>query len=258
MIAASLLCGSASAAALADFARTHGVPVYEVEIAAEIPHDTASFTQGLLCQGGVLYESTGLYGKSNLRRLDPATGEVLQSVTLDSDLFGEGLAYHEGRLVQLTWLENMALVWSLPDLARSRNYRYEGEGWGLTADARSFIMSNGSPWLYRRDFDDFSLQDSVAVTISGRRVSGLNELECAADRIYANFLGLDDIAEIDPATGAITGVVDAAAPRERVSGDSFQTPLNGIAYDPASHDFFLTGKLWPKIFRVRFVTSFGK
>jgi len=253
-----LLCESAWAAGLADFARAHNVPVYEVEITGEIPHSTENFTQGLLYQGGALYESTGLYGKSTVRKLDPATGEVLQSVALDSDLFGEGIAYSQGELVQLTWLENVGLVWSLPELARTKNYRYHGEGWGLTADEHSFIMSNGSPWLYRRDFEDFSLLDSVAVTIAGRRVSGLNELEYAVGRVYANFLGLDDIAEIDPATGSVTAVVDAAALRDLVPGDPVNTPLNGIAYDSASGEFFLTGKLWPKIFRARFVTSFGK
>jgi glutamine cyclotransferase len=258
IMAAFLLCESAWAAGLADFARAHNVPVYEVEITGEIPHSTESFTQGLLYQGGALYESTGLYGKSTVRKLDPATGEVLQSVALDSDLFGEGLAYYEGQLVQLTWLENVALVWSLSELARTKNYRYHGEGWGLTTDKKSFIMSNGSPWLYRRAFADFSLVDSVAVIIAGRRVSGLNELECAAGRVYANFLGLDDIAEIDPATGLITGVVDAVALRDVVPGEPVNTPLNGIAYDSASGEFFLTGKLWPKIFRARFVTSFGK
>lgn len=253
-----LLCADARAEGFLDFARAHNVPIYDVEITAEIPHDSGSFTQGLLYFGGVLYESTGLYGKSTVRKLDPATGEVLQSVALDPDLFGEGIAYSRGELVQLTWLESVALVWSLPDLARTKSYRCHGEGWGLTADERSFIMSNGSPWLYRRDFDDFSLVDSVPVTIAGRRVNGLNELEYAAGRVYANFLGLDCIAEINPATGVITAVVDASALRDLVSGDAFQTPLNGVAYDPASREFFLTGKLWPKMFRVRFITSFGR
>lgn len=252
------LAGEIAAVGFADYARAHRVPVYEVEVAAEIPHSTQSFTQGLLYLDGSLYESTGLYGQSTVRKLDPATGEVLQSVALDSDLFGEGLAYFEGELVQLTWLENVALVWSLPEMARTKSYRYHGEGWGLTADGQSFIMSNGSPWLYRRAFEDFSLMDSVAVTIAGQRVNGLNELECAAGRVYANFLGLDYIAEIDPASGIITGVVDARALRDLVPGDVFNTPMNGIAYDSTSREFFLTGKLWPKIFRARFVTSFGK
>jgi len=258
LIGALLLCESAWAADFADFARAHNIPVYEVEIIGEIPHSTASFTQGLLYLAGSLYESTGLYGESTVRKINPATGEVLQSVALDSDLFGEGLAYYEGQLVQLTWLENVAMVWSLPEIARTRNYRYNGEGWGLAADENSFIMSNGSPWLYRRAFENFSLMDSVPVTIAGRRASGLNELEYADGHVYANFLGLDCIAEIDPATGVITGVVDAAALRDLVPGDPTGTPLNGIAYDSASGEFFLTGKLWPKIFRARFVTSFGK
>ena len=253
-----LPAGEIAAAGFADYARTHNVPVYEVEVAAEIPHSTQSFTQGLLYLDGVLYESTGLYGQSTLRKLDPATGQVLQSVALDSDLFGEGLAYYEGELVQLTWLENVALVWSLPEMVRTKSHRYDGEGWGLTADEQSFIMSNGSPWLFRRAFEDFSLTDSVAVTIAGQRVNGLNELEYAAGRVYANFLGLDYIAEIDPATGFITGVVDARALRDLVPGDVFNTPMNGIAYDSASREFFLTGKLWPRIFRARLVTSFGK
>jgi glutamine cyclotransferase len=258
LMGALLLGAGARASSVADFARRHDVPVYDVEITAEIPHDTASFTQGLLYLDGALYESTGLYGKSTLRQLDPSTGEVRRSVALDSDLFGEGLTDHGRELVQLTWQEGLALKWSLPDLTRTGSYAYGGEGWGLTVDEHSFLMSNGGSWLYRRNFDDFSVTDSVAVTLAGWRVNGLNELEYVAGRVYANFLGLDDIAEISAATGVITGVVDASALRDRVSGGPFQTPLNGIAYDPGLREFFLTGKFWPKIFRVRFITSFGK
>lgn len=250
--------GVGNTAGLVDFARANNVPIYEVEIVGEIPHNPESFTQGLLYHGDVLYESTGLYRQSALNKLDPATGKLLQTVALDSTYFGEGLAMCGGELVQLTWHENTAIVWKLPSLELIKTYYYSGEGWGLTTDGRSLIMSDGSEWLYHRSMNDFSLEDSVAVTIAGRRVNGLNELEYAAGRIYANFLGLDDIAEIDPASGRITALVDAAALRDRVTGIPYETPLNGIAYDSASGEFFLTGKLWPKIFRVKFVGSFGR
>jgi glutaminyl-peptide cyclotransferase len=246
------------AGGLADFARANDVPIYEVEITGGIPHSAQSFTQGLLLHDGALYESTGLYGKSALNKLDPATGELLQSAALDSVYFGEGLAFCSGELVQLTWQEHTALVWKLPDFDLAKTYSYSGEGWGLTSNGLALIMSNGSAWLYRRSVSDFALEDSVAVTIAGRRVTGLNELEYANGRIYANFLGVDDIAEIDPASGRITAVVDAAALRDLVTGSSTETPLNGIAYDSASGEFLLTGKLWPKIFRVKFITSFGR
>jgi glutamine cyclotransferase len=254
----ALTCHAMFSADFADFAHANNVPVYDVEIVAQIPHSTDSFTQGLLFLDGVLYESTGLYGQSTLCKLDPATGQVLQTVALDSNYFGEGLADWQGELVQLTWQENTALVWRASDLARIKSYHYRGEGWGLTADKQSFIMSDGEPYLYRRSFDDFSLLDSISVTIAGHSLKGLNELEYARGRVYANYLGLDDIAEIDPATGAITAVVDAGSLRDLILEDPLMSPMNGIAYDPASDEFYLTGKLWPKIFRVRFVTSFGK
>ena len=248
----------AQAGGLADFARENKIPVYEVEITGEIPHDTKSFTQGLLYHDGALYESTGLYGQSTLNKLDGLTGELLQKTALDSGYFGEGLTFCNGKLVQITWHENTALVWDPADLALVKTFSYSGEGWGLASNGHSLIMSNGSAWLYRRNASDFSLEDSVAVTHAGRRVMGLNELEFAHGRIYANFLGLDDLAEIDPANGRITAVVDGGALRDRITTTPLETPLNGIAHDPASGEFFLTGKLWPKIFKVTFIASFGR
>jgi glutaminyl-peptide cyclotransferase len=241
-----------------DFARANAIPVYEVDVQSELPHNVTNFTQGLLIYDGMLYESTGLYGQSKLLKLDPATGQTIQSVALDPDLFGEGIAVGNGELVQLTWQERTALIWTPSDLTRTKTFAYNTEGWGLTSDDRRFFQSDGSPWLYRRSLADFSLIDSVAVTLAGRRVNLLNELEYVNGKIYANFLGADFIAEINPESGVITAIIDAASLRDRIRKNPMETPLNGIAYDPQSQEYLLTGKLWPKIFRVKFITGFGR
>lgn len=240
-----------------DFVRDNNIPVYDIEIQSELPHNPASYTQGLLIHDGVLYESTGLYGQSTLQKLDPATGTLLESAALDPDLFGEGIAFGNGHIVQLTWREKLALVWQT-SLTRTGTYFYDTEGWGLTSDGRYFYMSDGRPWLFRRSLENFSLVDSLIVTVAGRSITGMNELEYVDGKIYANFLGGDFIAEIDPASGVVSGVIDASVLRNKIGKNPLETPLNGIAYDPETREFLLTGKLWPKIYRVRFITGFGR
>jgi glutaminyl-peptide cyclotransferase len=230
-----------------------------VRVLARHPHDPDAFTQGLLLYGGALYESTGQYGESSLRRVELETGRVLAERPLPAEWFGEGLARVPGegaegdRLVQLTWQEGVAPVWRLDDFERAGAHHYEGEGWGLCHDATvpggRLVMSDGSARLTFRDPASFAETGAVTVTLEGRPVGLLNELECVGDRVLANVLGSDSLLEIDPATGRVTALIDASGlltPAERATTDV----LNGIAHDPADGTWLITGKLWPWLFRV--------
>lgn len=233
-----------------------------VRVVARHPHDPDAFTQGLLLHEGELYESAGQYGRSSLRRVEVETGRVLEQRRLPDDWFAEGLARVPGsgaggdRLVQLTWREGVAPVWSLDGLERVGEHRYTGEGWGLchdpTVPGGRLVMSDGSARLTFRDPRTFAPTGGVDVRLGERAIASLNELECVGDRVYANVLFSDNLVEIDPATGRVTALIDASGlltPAERRGADV----LNGIAYDPADDTFLVTGKLWPWLFRVEVV-----
>jgi glutaminyl-peptide cyclotransferase len=230
-----------------------------VRVLARYPHDTEAFTQGLLLHGGELYESTGQYGRSSLRRVEVETGRVLAERPLPAEWFGEGLARVPGegaggdRLIQLTWQEGVAPVWRLDGLERLGEHHYTGEGWGLchdpTVPGGRLVMSDGSARLTFRDPETFAETGAVAVTLEGRPVGLINELECVDGRVLANVLFSDNLLEIDPATGRVTALIQAAGlltPAEARAADV----LNGIAHDPADGTLLLTGKLWPWLFRV--------
>jgi glutamine cyclotransferase len=222
-----------------------------VEVRRTLPHDPASFTQGLVIADGALYESRGLYGESSLRRLDRATGRVLAERPLAPELFGEGLAAVGDRLVQLTWRAGVAIVWDPATLAETGRFAYTEEGWGLCSDGRRLYHSDGSSRLTVRDPRTFTARRRIEVTLDGRPVPGLNELECAEGWIYANLLGADAIVRLAPQDGRVTAVIDASGlltASERAAADV----LNGIAYDPEAKVFLLTGKYWPKMFEVVF------
>ena len=230
-------------------------------VMAEYPHDPEAFTQGLLVHDGLLYESTGRYGRSELRRVDPRTGEVLLRRELPGHLFGEGLTLVPGgpggtgdRLVQLTWQEGVALVWDRESLRAEGELRYQGEGWGLAWDGERLVMSDGSAWLSFREPHGFSELARVEVTLEGRPLPRINELEWVDDALWANVLGSDSVVRIDPATGEVTAVADLAGiearlPRGEAGGIDV---LNGIAWWPERGSFLVTGKLWPRLFEVVF------
>lgn len=218
-----------------------------------LDHDRGAFTQGLVYHGGKLYESTGLHGRSTLREVDLETGEVRRKVDLPRELFAEGLARVEDRLVQLTWRSGKALVWSVDGFEQIAEHEYSGEGWGLCFDGERLVMSDGTAWLSFRDPETFERIGEVRVTRAGRPVRRLNELECVDGAIYANVWMNDSIARIDPDTGEVTGWIDASGllSREDRAGD--EDVLNGIAYVPETGRFLLTGKNWPRLFEVEFV-----
>lgn len=242
-----------------------------VEVLNVYPHDENAFTQGLLLLApGVLLESTGLRGQSSLRKVDLETGEVLRLIEVrrpeaelrgphaKPDYFAEGLELVDGRLIQLTWTEGKAFVYDVETFERIDTYTYEGEGWGLCYDGRYLYMSDGSPYISVREPATFELIVKSLVTLEGQPIrSGLlNELECVGDSIYANLWQTDFIIRLDKMTMQATALIDtrgllAEEDRPRDPGGV----LNGIAYNPESDTFYLTGKLWPKLFEVRFVPA---
>ncbi len=221
----------------------------ELEVVATYPHDPGAFTEGLLWHRGKLYESTGMYGSSSLREVELATGRVLRRQDLDPQQFGEGLALAGGELFQMTYQAEIGWVWDLASFTQLRGFRYRGEGWGLTFDGSQLIQSDGSSRLTFRSPADFSPLGELTVTRAGKPQFYLNELEWVKGEIWANVWQSDEILRIDPATGRVTGSVDAAqllAPEERRRCDV----LNGIAWDAERGLFLLTGKYWPKLFAV--------
>lgn len=219
------------------------------EVVATVPHDPDAFTQGLEYHDGVLLESTGRYGRSDRRRVDPATGDVLDVAHLPPAHFGEGLTVVGDRLVQLTWREGVAHVADPATLDATGALPLEGEGWGLCYDGRRVFHSDGTSTLRVLDPDTFEVTGRVEVTSEGAPVDRLNELECADGLVWANRWMLPEIVAIDPDSGEVRATVDAAAlVPEGMQGDAV---LNGIARNPDGDTFWLTGKLWPVLYEVR-------
>lgn len=243
---------------LPDGADGPGIARWTVEILERRPHDPAAFTQGLEMADGSLYESTGLYGLSSLRRVDPATGSVTAETAVSADLFGEGLTVVDDRIVQLTWKAGRALVYDRATLELVGEFNYEGEGWGLCRSGGELVMSDGSDRLARRDPESFELIETVTVASPGVAVDRLNELECVDSLVIANVWQTPELLVIDLADGQVKAVIDgqpllddvlAAAP-----DPSTLDVLNGVA---ALNDgtFLITGKLWPLMYRVRVVEA---
>jgi len=215
------------------------------------PHDPRAFTQGLLFAGGAFLESTGGYGESSLRRVDPDTGIVLASVSLPAKFFGEGLARLRGELFQLTWRENKCFVYDEATLAKRRELTFEGEGWGLTSDGHeALVLSDGSATLRFLDPATLRVVRAIEVREGARRIDQLNELEWVRGEILANLWHTRLIARIDPRSGQVLGYLDLAGLPEPHHDDP-EAVLNGIAYDEAGDRLFVTGKLWTSIFEVR-------
>ena len=230
--------------------RSQGAPVHGYEVVNVYPHDRNAFTQGLLYRDGVLYESTGLNGRSSLRKVELETGKVLQQISVEPRYFAEGLTDWGSRLVQLTWNTNVGFVYDLASFKRLQTFSYTGEGWGLARDDKQLIMSDGSSTLRFLDPQTFKVARQVQVTDGGVPVRDLNELEFIDGQVYANVWLTDRIAMIAPDTGRVTGWINLAGlmPRNKVSNDAV---LNGIAWDARQKRLFVTGKLWPSLFEIR-------
>jgi glutaminyl-peptide cyclotransferase len=227
------------------------VPVYGYEVVNTYPHDTDAFTEGLFYLNGFLYESTGLEGHSTIRKEKLETGEVVQKIDVAPQYFGEGIVNWKRRLISLTWKSEVGFVYDLATLKLQRRFSYSGEGWALTQDGRRLIMSDGTPQLRFLDPDTLHETGRITVSYEGKPVRQVNELEWVEGRIYANVWETNMLIIIDPADGAISGVVDLSGllgPQRPPGRDSV---LNGIAYDAARHRLFVTGKNWPKLFEIR-------
>lgn len=227
------------------------VPVYGYEVVRVWPHDRNAFTQGLAWRDGELLESTGRY-PSTVRRVRLEDGVVLQRQELGSALFGEGLNEIDGRVFTLTWRSGRGFVWDAGNLAPLGEFAYAGEGWGLADDGRRLILSDGTPVLRFLDPDTFAETGRVDVTLDGRPLARINELEWIEGEVFANVWQTDVLVRIDPATGEVSGIVDLSGLLSDRSGmDPTDDVLNGIAWDPDGRRLFVTGKNWPSLFEIR-------
>jgi len=236
------------------------VPVYGYEVVNTYPHDRDAFTQGLVFDNGTLLESTGLEKHSTLRRVELQTGKVLQKTDVPPFYFAEGMTLFGGKIYQLTWKAEKGFIYDPQTFQKTGEFPYTGEGWGLTHDADSLILSDGSDKLRFLDPNSFQVKRTISVTDAGQPVTSINELEYVRGEILANIWPLlepgvekyrDQIARIDPQTGQVKGWIDMKGllqPGEAASEDAV---LNGIAYDEQGDRLFVTGKLWPKLFEVR-------
>lgn len=227
------------------------LPVYSYKIVNSYPHDPEAFTQGLAYEDGFMYEGTGLNGKSSIRKVELETGRVLQSHNLPNQYFGEGLTIHGDKITELTWRSNVGFVYNKGDFAIIKKFNYPTEGWGITYDGKSLIMSDGSDTLYFLDPVTHKETTRIRVTYQDRPVTRLNELEYVNGEIFANIWLTDIIAKISPKTGKVTGWIDLRGLSDDFGPRRSDQVLNGIAYDKKGDRMFVTGKLWPKIYEIK-------
>jgi glutamine cyclotransferase len=220
---------------------------YNYSVVETFPHDSSAFTQGLVIDNGVLYESTGGYGASVLRRVDLATGAVLAQVELSEEFFGEGLAMVDGLLVQLTWESNVGFIYDKETLSLLGNFTYLTDGWGLTYDGTQLIMSDGSPKLYFLDPVTYQKTGEVTVFDGEVLLERINELEYINGDIYANIWFEQKIAIINPKTGQVKGYIDLNGLYQASDPES---TLNGIAYDQQTGKLYVAGKNWPNLYQI--------
>ena len=228
-----------------------GFPHYTSEVVNVFPHDPTAFTQGLVYLNGVLYETTGLTGRSSLRKVALATGEVLQKADLPPNIFGEGMTVLGDRIFQITWKNQKGFVYDRATFAVQKEFTYPGEGWGLTTDGQALIMSDGTNEIRFIDPDTFQVLRTIRVFYRNQPLAYLNELEYIKGEIFANVWQTNVIVRIDPASGNVLGAIDCAHLLAPSDYSPTTDVLNGIAYDAASDRLFVTGKNWPKLFEVR-------
>ena len=217
------------------------------------PHDSNAFTQGLIYSDGFLFESTGLKGRSSIRKVDLETGRIVQQRALDRMYFAEGLTEWEDHLVQLTWQSNVAFIYDRSSFEMLKTFNYPGEGWGLTHDQQGLIMSDGTDSLRFLEASTFRETKRLVVTDGGLPVKGLNELEYVRGEIYANVRHTNRIARISPQSGRVNGWIDLKGLMSTDYRLEPEAQVNGIAYDPVNNRLFVTGKLWPRLFEIEVV-----
>ena len=229
------------------------VSIYTYRIVKSYPHDVHAYTQGLYWFDGSFYEGTGLYGTSSLRRVELETGRVVQQISLPDAFFGEGIAQVGDRIYQLTWQNGRAFVYGLRNFEKQAEFHYKGEGWGLTTDGERLYMSDGSALIRVVDPATFRPERQFTVTLEGRPLTHLNELEWIEDEIWANVYMTDQIVRIDPLNGVVTGRIDLTGLLPATERTPDTDVLNGIAWDSAARRIFVTGKNWPKLFEIELI-----
>ncbi len=240
-------------------AKAPPIPVYTPKVVNTFPHDPNAFTQGLFFKDGFFFESTGLKGRSTIRKVNIETGQPVLVRDLPPDLFGEGISDWGDTIVALTWTEQTGFVFTLQGINFKKRFSYQGEGWGLTRSDRELIMSDGTAELRFLDPATLTELRRVPVSADGRPVDQLNELEWVNGEIYANIWQTDRIARIDPRTGKVVAWIDLAGllpQADRIVGHT--DVLNGIAYDAKGKRLFVTGKHWPKLFEIQLVRQAPK
>ena len=251
LVAAALAVAAGGFAAWAQL--RGGAELWQVDVIAEYPHDTAAFTQGLVASGGYLYESTGRYGASSIREVEIETGQVARISALNARLFGEGLTIIGDRAYQLTWRSGLGIVYDLATFDVLDTFRYEGEGWGLTHDGSHLILSDGSASLRFLDAESYEQLRRLTVRDGDRELPRLNELEYIDGEIWANVWYEDRIARISPSDGAVLGWIDLSELYPSWQRSSTDAVLNGIAFDTEAQRLFVTGKNWPTLYEIRVV-----
>jgi glutamine cyclotransferase len=229
-------------------------PIYSYNIVNTYPHDADAFTQGLVFEDGVLYEGTGVWGQSTLRRVELETGDILQIRELSDEFFGEGITIDGDRIIQLTWQSHVGFVYDKDSFELVQQFSYSTEGWGITYDGTRLIMSDGTSTLHFLDPQTFEKTGQVEVSDNNGPVTRLNELEYVQGEIYANVWQTDRIARIAPDTGRVVGWVDLDGLLSAEDRSEAVDVLNGIAYDAQTDRLFVTGKLWPKLFEIELVS----
>jgi glutaminyl-peptide cyclotransferase len=226
---------------------------YGYRVVKTFPHDRTAFTQGLEYREGFLYEGTGKVGNSSLRKVELATGRVLQQYDLPQPYFGEGITVVNQQILELTWQSQSGFIYDKSSFRLLRSFNYPGEGWGLTNDGKQIYMSDGSAQI--RVWDPATLKEVRRITVrdGATPITELNELEWVKGEIYANVWQTDRIARISPADGKVLGWIDLSGILPRAERPDPDAVLNGIAYDAAGDRLFVTGKLWPKIFEIKLV-----
>jgi glutamine cyclotransferase len=231
------------------------VPVSGYTVKKVYPHDGKAFTQGLEFRDGVLYEGTGLNGQSSIRKVEFTTGKVLQQAPLAADYFGEGISTWGPTLVQLTWTTQKGFIYDRTTFKQLRTFQYTGEGWGLTHNTTSLIMSDGSASIRFLDPKTMAETHRILVSDAGIIIRDLNELEWVNGEIYANVWQTNYVARISPTSGKVLGWINLTGLLSYEEARSGADVLNGIAYDPAGRRLFVTGKLWPKLFEIELTAS---
>jgi len=231
--------------------------LYDYEVINTYPHDPGAFTQGLIFNDGYLYESTGNYGHSRLRKVELKTGVILKEKKINNDIFAEGLALFKQQLVQLSWRSGAAFIYDKGSFNLIETHQIQGEGWGLTTHGNQLIMSDGSSVLRFLNPGSFEEIRRVSVSLNGRPVKHLNELEMVKGTIFANVWQTDQIVMISPKTGKVTGVINLAGLLHKNELHGKANVLNGIAYDKKEDRLFVTGKYWPKLFEINLIQKTG-